>query len=349
MAPKKKTEALTVNGFFIGSLLGDGCFVKKSENHNTYCVFKHAEDQRGYLNWKYQFLKSHGCIKETSKGVVKVNIKEGSCFPNNQDQYKFATKSLPELNRYKTMTDSEIVSEFDETAFVIWMLDDGNVYKECVKISCGSKSTELCDGLVEKIKSFGLEAVMYHHPTNKSKNYIRIPAKSFKKVKEMIEERIDENLDVLECKVGGDVLEIKVKYHDPELGKLEFVGGEKSDWIDLRSAERVDLEPNQFRIISLGVSMKLPEGYEAHVLPRSSTFKKWGILMVNSMGVIDESYCGENDVWGFPALAMRQTTIFKGDRICQFRIVKKMPEVKFTEVERMTDADRGGFGSSGHH
>ena len=142
-----------------------------------------------------------------------------------------------------------------------------------------------------------------------------------------------------------EALEILVKYHDQEVGKIEkFPVG---DWIDLRSAERVDMDAGQFKIIPLGISMKLPEGYEAHVLPRSSTFKKWGILMTNSMGVIDESYCGEHDIWGFPALAMRTTTIFKGDRICQFRIVKKMPEVKFTEVDHMTDPDRNGFGSSG--
>ena len=140
-------------------------------------------------------------------------------------------------------------------------------------------------------------------------------------------------------------LEIKVKYHDPELGKIEKLP--VGDWIDLRSAERVDMNAGQFRIISLGISMKLPEGYEAHMLPRSSTFKKWGILMTNSMGIIDESYCGERDIWGFPALAMRSTTIFKGDRICQFRIVKKMPEVKFTEVDHMEGNDRGGFGSTG--
>ena len=140
-------------------------------------------------------------------------------------------------------------------------------------------------------------------------------------------------------------LEILVKYHDKDLGKIEKLP--VGDWIDLRSAETVVMDPNQFRIISLGISMKLPEGYEAHVLPRSSTFKKWGILMTNSMGVIDETYCGNNDVWGFSALAMRDTTIFKGDRICQFRIVKKMPEVKFTEVDDMEAADRGGFGSTG--
>jgi len=140
-------------------------------------------------------------------------------------------------------------------------------------------------------------------------------------------------------------MEILVKYHDKDLGKIEkFPVG---DWIDLRSAETVDMEAGEFRLISLGVSMKLPEGYEAHMVPRSSTFKKWGVLQTNSMGVIDESYCGDNDVWKFPALAMRQTTIFKGDRICQFRIMPKMGELKFKETDHLTDKDRGGFGSTG--
>lgn len=141
------------------------------------------------------------------------------------------------------------------------------------------------------------------------------------------------------------MLEIKIKYHDKNLGKLQKLP--TGDWIDLRAAERVDMNAGEFKIIPLGISMKLPEGYEAHVLPRSSTFKKWGILMVNSMGVIDESYCGEGDIWGFPALAMRPTTIYKGDRICQFRIMEKMDDLKFIEVEFMEDNDRGGWGSTG--
>jgi dUTP pyrophosphatase len=140
-------------------------------------------------------------------------------------------------------------------------------------------------------------------------------------------------------------LEVLIKYHDKELGKIEKLP--VGDWIDLRSAERVDLDAGQFRIISLGISMKLPEGYEAHVVPRSSTFKKWGILMTNGVGIIDESYCGDGDVWKFPALAMRSTTIFKGDRICQFRIMPKMLEVVITEVEHMDDPDRGGLCSTG--
>jgi dUTP pyrophosphatase len=141
------------------------------------------------------------------------------------------------------------------------------------------------------------------------------------------------------------VLEILIKYHDKDLGKIEKLP--VGDWIDLRSAERVDMDAGQYREISLGVSMKLPEGYEAHMVPRSSTFKKWGILQTNCIGIIDESYCGDGDVWKFPALAMRSTTIFKGDRICQFRIMPKMAEVNFVEVEHMDDPDRGGLGSTG--
>ena len=140
-------------------------------------------------------------------------------------------------------------------------------------------------------------------------------------------------------------MNIKIKYHDPEIAKIGLE--QHGDWIDLRAAENVCMEPGEFRIISLGVSMKLPDGYEAHVVPRSSTFKRWGILQANSFGVIDEAYCGENDVWGFPALAIHSTSINKGDRIAQFRIVKKMEPVEFTEVDHMEDESRGGFGSTG--
>ena len=124
---------------------------------------------------------------------------------------------------------------------------------------------------------------------------------------------------------------------------------EHGDWIDLRSVETVTLEPGEYRVISLGVSMKLPDGYEAHVAPRSSTFKKWGILLVNGVGIIDNSYCGDRDIWGFPALAMRKTTIYEGDRICQFRIVEKQPDVNFVEVKQLGNKDRGGLGSTGHN
>lgn len=140
--------------------------------------------------------------------------------------------------------------------------------------------------------------------------------------------------------------EILIKYHDNEIDKIEKI--ECGDWIDLRAAEHVKLEAGDDYVISLGVSMKLPDGYEAHLVPRSSTYKKWRIMQTNSMGIIDNSYCGDNDIWGMPVIAIEDTEINKNDRICQFRIVKKMEDVKFTEVEYLADKDRGGFGSTGN-
>lgn len=138
---------------------------------------------------------------------------------------------------------------------------------------------------------------------------------------------------------------INIVYHNKNIEKLQKF--ENGDWIDLRAAETVEMKMFDFKLISLGVSMKLPEGYEAHVVPRSSTFKNFGILQVNSKGIIDNSYSGTNDIWKFPALAMRDTVIHEGDRICQFRIVKKQPELYFNEVEELDATDRGGFGSTG--
>ena len=143
-------------------------------------------------------------------------------------------------------------------------------------------------------------------------------------------------------------MEIKIKYHDSEIEALTFIGGTQSDWIDLRAAERVELKAGEFRVISLGVSMKLPDGYEAHLAPRSSTFMKFGIIQTNGVGVIDNSYSGDDDIWGMPALAMRDTIIEKGDRICQFRLMKKMEPVTFAAVEHLSETDRGGFGSTGN-
>lgn len=140
-------------------------------------------------------------------------------------------------------------------------------------------------------------------------------------------------------------MKIKIKYHNKNIEKITSIPN--GDWLDLRAAENVKMKAGDFKLISLGVSMKLPEGYEAHVVPRSSTFGKWGVLQTNGIGVIDNSFSGENDVWRFPALAMRDTVIEEGDRICQFRIMKKMEDVELVEVEHMENADRGGFGSTG--
>ena len=137
---------------------------------------------------------------------------------------------------------------------------------------------------------------------------------------------------------------IKIKYHT-DVEPIKAIDG--GDWVDLRAAETVHLTKGEYKLISLGVSMKLPEGYEANIVPRSSTFKNFGIIQTNSFAIIDNSYSGTNDIWRFPALAMRDTTINKGDRICQFRINKKQPEINFDVVSSLDNVDRGGFGSTG--
>ena len=139
---------------------------------------------------------------------------------------------------------------------------------------------------------------------------------------------------------------IKIKYFTDEIEKLDYIDG-KSDWIDLRAAESVNMKEGEFRLIPLGVAMELPKGYEAHVVPRSSTFKNFGIIQTNHQGVIDSSYCGDNDQWFMPAYALRDTHIEVNDRICQFRIVENQPQIVFEECESLDNASRGGFGSTG--
>lgn len=141
-------------------------------------------------------------------------------------------------------------------------------------------------------------------------------------------------------------MKIDIKYLSDKIERLRYIGG-KSDWIDLRAAEDVEMKAGQFRLIPLGVAMKLPEGYEAHVVPRSSTFKNFGIVQTNSMGIIDETYCGDGDQWFFPAYAVRDTKIHVNDRICQFRIMAHQPSIEFEEIERLSGTDRGGHGSTG--
>lgn len=146
---------------------------------------------------------------------------------------------------------------------------------------------------------------------------------------------------------------IKIKYH-ADIEKLEKIT--QGDWIDLRVAEDIFAPYGELAMVSLGVSMKLPKGYEAHVVPRSSTFKNFGIIQANSMGVIDNSYSGNDDVWMFPAICLNGkiyehglfgVKLHKNDRICQFRIVKNQGKVSFSEVDKLDDESRGGFGSTG--
>lgn len=139
---------------------------------------------------------------------------------------------------------------------------------------------------------------------------------------------------------------IQIKYFTDEIEKLTYIDG-KSDWIDLRAAKEMKLKAGQYAMIPLGVAMKLPEGYEAHIVPRSSTYKNFGLIQTNHMGVVDESYCGDNDQWHMPVYALRDTVIHVNDRICQFRIMEHQPKIVFEEVEALSAPDRGGFGSTG--
>ena len=140
--------------------------------------------------------------------------------------------------------------------------------------------------------------------------------------------------------------EIYVKYFTEEIDKLEYIEG-KSDWIDLRAAEDIELKAGEYRLIPLGVAIELPVGYEAHIVPRSSTFKNFGIIQTNHQGIIDETYCGDDDQWFMPVYATRDTVIHKNNRICQFRIMKHQPKLEFNEVKKLYGRNRGGIGATG--
>ncbi len=139
---------------------------------------------------------------------------------------------------------------------------------------------------------------------------------------------------------------IHIKYFSDAIEKLDYIDG-KSDWIDLRASEEVSLKAGDFALIPLGVAMELPKGYEAYLAPRSSTFKNWGLLQTNSIGIVDGSYCGDNDMWRMPVYATRDVTIHINDRIAQFRIMENQPKIRFEEVTALENQDRGGFGSTG--
>lgn len=141
-------------------------------------------------------------------------------------------------------------------------------------------------------------------------------------------------------------MKIKIKYFTDKIDKLEYIDG-KSDWIDLRAATDISLSKGEFYLIPLGVAMEIPEGYEAHIVPRSSTFKNYGIIQTNSTGIIDNSYSGDNDQWFMPVYATRDDYIAVNSRIAQFRIFENQPKIVFDEVTRLNDKDRGGFGSTG--
>ena len=139
---------------------------------------------------------------------------------------------------------------------------------------------------------------------------------------------------------------IRIKYFTDKIEKLDYIDG-KSAWIDLRASEEVELKAGEFKLIPLGVAMEIPKGYEGHLAPRSSTFKTWGLIQTNSIGVIDCSYCGDDDMWRMPVYATRDTVIHVNDRIAQFRIIENQPKIVFEEVAHLGNDSRGGFGSTG--
>ena len=140
-------------------------------------------------------------------------------------------------------------------------------------------------------------------------------------------------------------MDIKVKYFTDKIDKLQKI--EKGGWIDLRLAEDIHMDAGEFRLLPLGVAMQLPAGYEAIIAPRSSTYKRWGLIQANSIGVVDGSYNGNDDQWLLPAIALFDTDIPANTRICQFRIQKEQPKLNFITVDELDNPNRGGLGSTG--
>ena len=167
-----------------------------------------------------------------------------------------------------------------------------------------------------------------------------------------IEKMDDGTINILN-RIG---IKLLIRYTDPSFPTLQMT--EKGDWIDLKTAERYELKAGEFALINLGIAMQIPYEFEAWLAPRSGTFKKYGLIQTNSIGIIDNSYCGNNDIWRMPVYATRDTIIEKGERLCQFRLIERMgsmfdrkvtrPEdLYIIEVKELDGEDRGGFGSSG--
>ena len=179
------------HGFLIGSKLGDGCYVKKTANHNTYLQFKHAQNQLDYLNWKFNFLKSKGFLK-TNKKIKEVKLI--NCYPNAQKQYQFSTKSFKELNYYKELSYVDTLSQLNEMALAIWILDDGSINVATgwtCKITFPNKTLEEKRAIIDILsEKFGLSCYIYNHKTNPIKDTVNIRSESADLVKSIIKQNI---------------------------------------------------------------------------------------------------------------------------------------------------------------
>jgi len=337
-----------LEGFLLGSKLGDACFSRRTPRHNVNIAFKHAKDQFEYLQWKYDFLKKYNYLR-FDKVIRMVNIKDGDTFQNWQDQFVFTTRSLPQLNKYCDYDIDDLLKYFNDMTLTIWILDDGNIYNKTCKIACGSLNIKTQNKLVDLLKvKYGFDCHLYTHPSKTTSNYINIKSKEYEKIKNIVYSVLPKNIDAVMKKFKDQEKfnRPKVKYHNSTLLKLSRPSGSQN-WIDLRAAETIELKAGEFKLISLGVSIQLPKGYEANIVPRSSTFKNYGIIQTNGFAVIDNSYCGNGDIWKFPAYATRDTVIHENDRICQFRINQTQPSFDFEEVDELNSENRGGFGSTG--
>lgn len=146
-------------------------------------------------------------------------------------------------------------------------------------------------------------------------------------------------------------MKLRIKYFEGA-SKLKKIS--KGNWIDVYANADIFVNEGERAMIPLGFALELPSGWEGHLAPRSSTFKNWGIIQTNSLGVVDDTYIGDNDQWHMPVFCLKGmdskekgTWIRKGDKIGQFRIMEVMPEIEFEEVESFGNADRGGFGTTG--
>lgn len=200
-----------LHDFLIGSLLGDGSFVQKTERHNCYIVFSQCANQLEYLKWKYDFLDSHGAINSDA-GIKKVCMATRCCYPNAQDQYRFSTKSCPEFNQYKHRNRAALIDEINELGLVVYMLDDGNIDSGCIKISCGTlnegERTAVCNAFN---RVAGVMVNIYKHPNNPHKDYFRITSRYYDLLRTMAMKYVPDNTDIMMRKFGGLSGECKSK------------------------------------------------------------------------------------------------------------------------------------------
>ena len=233
-----------------------------------------------------------------------------------------------EIKKQLTKAEQQADKDKSRDLFLI-IANDGNIYRQTIKPTIVNLRRKMSKGNFDGVQSV---QAFYNIVLSALKNpmFNRYYAYSIKSVD--VPTRYSTAVQLLE-------------YFTDEIDKISKI--DKGDWIDLRSAQTVELKAGEFKLIPLGVAMQLPEGYEAHVVPRSSTYKNFGIIQTNHQAVIDESYCGDNDQWFYPAYALRDTVININERICQFRIMKKQPVINFEEVEILGNDDRGGIGSTG--